>query len=181
LNDRTDFFNEPKDVLHIAPEQCFMKPFQNKHGDKYVTADLDSPLARVKMDIHEIPFETNHFDVVMCNHVLEHVEDDISAMKEVYRVLRPGGWAIMQVPFFSPIPEKTWEDPAITEPKAREKAFGQDDHVRMYGRDYGDRLRSAGFEVSEIHYAEELGDEAIKKFALPPREIIYFSKKPNLS
>ncbi|MEJ2003467.1 MAG: methyltransferase domain-containing protein [Cyclobacteriaceae bacterium] len=177
LRDRTSFFEKPMKFLHIAPEQCFMKPFQEMHGEGYITADLESPLAKIKMDIHDIPFPDNSFDAVMCNHVLEHVDDDIRAMNEMYRVLKPGGWAIMQVPFFSPVPEKTWEDSSITEPGEREKAFGQDDHVRLYGKDYADRLRSAGFDVTEDHFAEELGEEAIRKYALPPREIIYFSRK----
>jgi predicted SAM-dependent methyltransferase len=181
LHDRTDFFKRPMKFLHIAPEQCFMRPFQKMHGEGYITADLESPLAKVKMDIHDIPFEENIFDAVMCNHVLEHVDDDIRAMKEVYRVLKPGGWAIMQVPFFSPVPEKTWGDPSIKTPAEREKAFGQDDHVRRYGKDYSARLRSAGFEVTEEHYAEELGEEAIRKYALPPKEIIYFMRKPSPS
>ncbi len=181
LHDRTDFFERPMQFLHIAPEQCFMRPFQKMHGDGYITADIESPLAKVKMDIHDIPFGANTFDAVMCNHVLEHVDDDIQAMKEVLRVLKPGGWAIMQVPFFSPVPEKTWGDPSITDPAEREKVFGQDDHVRRYGKDYADRLRQAGFEVTEEHYAEELGEEAIKKYALPPREVIYFMRKPTPS
>jgi len=178
LHERTDFFERQMHFLHVAPEQCFMNPFQQMHGEGYITADLESPLAKVKMDIHQIPFEENTFDVVMSNHVMEHVENDITAMKEVLRVLKPGGWAIMQVPFFSPIPDKTWEDPLITEPREREKAYGQDDHVRLYGKDYGKRLQSAGFDVDEVHYAEELGEEKVKKYALPPKEIIYLAKKP---
>ncbi len=181
LQDRTDFFEKPASFLHVAPEQCFMKPFEKMHGEGYITADLESPLAKVKMDIHEIPFEENTFDIVMCNHVMEHVDNDIRAMAEIFRVLKPGGWAIMQVPFFSPIPDVTQEDKSIVKPSEREKAYGQDDHVRLYGKDYADRIRSVGFEVREDHYAEELGPELIRKYALPPREIIYFSRKPILS
>ena len=90
-------------MLHVAPEQCFLKRFEKLHGDRYITADIESPLAKVKMDIHQMSFESDKFDVVLCNHVLEHVDDDIKAMSEIKRVLKPGGWAIMQVPFFSPV------------------------------------------------------------------------------
>ena len=132
-----------------------MKPFEKQHGEKYITADIESPLAKVKMDIHQIPFGENHVDVVLCNHVLEHVQDDIKAMSEIKRVLRPGGWAIMQVPFFSPVPEVTVEDPSITNPRDRENAFGQDDHVRMFGKDYSKRIERAGLKaILEFGFTE---------------------------
>ncbi|GAA0890686.1 hypothetical protein GCM10009122_03650 [Fulvivirga kasyanovii] len=154
-----------------------MKQFEAQHKDGYITGDLESPLAKVKMDVHEIPFEANTFDAAMCNHVMEHVDDDIKAMSEIYRVLKPGGWAIMQVPFFNPIPDVTFEDKSITDPREREKWYGQDDHVRLYGKDYPDRLRKAGFEVTEDRFIYELGEEAVKKYALPAHEIIYFCRK----
>ncbi|MFN7373073.1 MAG: class I SAM-dependent methyltransferase, partial [Cyclobacteriaceae bacterium] len=107
LKQKTDFFQRHQQVLHIAPEHCFIKPFEQRHGAGYITADLESPLAKVKMDIHEMPFAENQFDVVLCNHVLEHVQDDIKAMREIQRVLKPGGYAILQVPFFHPVPAVT--------------------------------------------------------------------------
>ncbi|MTI23671.1 class I SAM-dependent methyltransferase [Fulvivirga kasyanovii] len=177
LKEKTNFFSEKLHFLHIAPEQCFMKQFEAQHKDGYITGDLESPLAKVKMDVHEIPFEANTFDAAMCNHVMEHVDDDIKAMSEIYRVLKPGGWAIMQVPFFNPIPDVTFEDKSITDPREREKWYGQDDHVRLYGKDYPDRLRKAGFEVTEDRFIYELGEEAVKKYALPAHEIIYFCRK----
>lgn len=177
LNQKTNFFSEKLHFLHIAPEECFMKLFEKQHGDGYITADIESPLAKVKMDVHAIPFEDNTFDAAMCNHVMEHVEDDIKAMSEIHRVLKPGGWAILQVPFFSPLAETTFEDKSITDPLAREKAYGQDDHVRLYGKDYPERLRSAGFKVTEDRFIEELGPELIKKYALPANETIYFCEK----
>ncbi len=179
LQDKTNFFTKRIKFLHIAPEQCFMKKFEAQHRDGYITADLDSPLAKIKMDVHDIPFEKNTFDAVMCNHVMEHVENDIQAMKEIYRVLKPGGWAILQVPFFSPVPDKTYEDPSIISPAEREKKYGQDDHVRLYGKDYPDRLRSAGFQVTEDDYVHTLSEEAVTRYALPPNEIIYFCRKPD--
>ncbi|MTI21232.1 SAM-dependent methyltransferase [Fulvivirga sp. RKSG066] len=177
LKEKTNFFKEPLHFLHIAPEQCFMKKFEEKHGEGYITADLESPLAKVKMDVHNIPFEENTFDAAMCNHVMEHVDSDVQAMTEIYRVLKPGGWAIMQVPFFSPIPEETFEDASIKSPEAREKAFGQDDHVRLYGKDYPDRIRSAGFEVIEDDFIHTIPSDLVERYALPKNEIIYFCKK----
>ena len=177
LKEKTNFFSTQLDVLHIAPEHCFMKPFEKQHGEKYITADIESPLAKVKMDIHQIPFGENHFDVVLCNHVLEHVQDDIKAMSEIRRVLKPGGWAIMQVPFFSPVPEVTIEDPTITDPREREKAFGQDDHVRMFGKDYSSRIERAGLKPVEDDFAK-LQPE---KFGLQSAEIIYLGVKSLVS
>lgn len=177
LKDRTDFFSKDRKMLHIAPELCFIDRFERLKNLDYITGDIESPLAKVKMDIHEIPFEENTFDVIFCNHVLEHVDDDILAMKEMKRVLKPGGWAILQIPFFEPVPEKTHEDPSITSPKEREKVFGQNDHVRMYGKDYSERLASAGFEVVEEKMVMELPDNVVKRYALPENEIIYRVEK----
>ena len=160
-------------MLHIAPELCFMDRFEALPNLEYITADIESPLAKVKMDIHDIPFEENSFDIIFCNHVLEHVRDDIQAMKEMLRVLKPGGYAILQIPFFHPVPETTYEDPSITDPIEREKIFGQDDHVRLYGQDYPQRLASAGFKVKEDRMVFELPDEQVKRFALPSTEVIY--------
>ncbi len=177
LKRKTNFFKDPLKVLHVAPEICFIKEFESLENLDYITADIESPLAKVKMDIHEIPFEENTFEVAFCNHVMEHVDDDIKAMSELYRVLKPGGWAIIQIPFFPPIPEETFEDPSVTSPKEREKIFGQDDHVRLYGKDYAKRLTSAGFNVTEDTFVADLKEEEIKKYALPKDEIIFLCKK----
>jgi SAM-dependent methyltransferase len=173
LKEKTDFFNRDLHVLHIAPEACFIKRFEARHGNRYITADIESPLAKVKMDIHQIPFPENTFDVVLCNHVLEHVSDDIRAMSEIRRVLKPEGFAILQVPFFNPVPEKTFEDPTITDPKAREKTFGQDDHVRKYGKDYSSRLERAGLKVVEDPFVNEKNDQERHRHGLVKGEIIY--------
>lgn len=164
-------------MLHIAPELCYMDRFEKLENLEYITADIESPLAKVKMDIHEIPFDENSFDVIFCNHVLEHVEDDIQAMSEMKRVLKPGGWAIFQIPFFPPIPDQTFEDDTITDPREREKVFGQDDHVRLFGKDYPDRLGSAGFKVIEEKLVFEMESEEVSRFALPADEIIYRVEK----
>jgi SAM-dependent methyltransferase len=181
LKEKTDFFNRKLHVLHIAPEACFIKRFEKVHGDHYITADIESPLAKVKMDIHDIPFQENTFDVVLCNHVLEHVKDDISAMNEIRRVLKSGGFAIMQVPFFHPLPEKTFEDLNITDPKERERIFGQDDHVRRYGLDYSERIQKAGLTAYEDQFVNEKDEATRKKFGLANGEVIYKGVKKGLA
>jgi SAM-dependent methyltransferase len=177
LQQKTDFFKRKLQVMHVAPELCMIDPFEKQHEEGYITTDLESPLAKVKADIHQLPFDEDIFDVAICNHVLEHVENDIKAMKEIYRVLRPGGWAILQVPFFPPLPEKTEEDITIQDPRERERLFGQDDHVRKYGKDYAERLRSAGFKVKEDRFIDEFSPEEKARFALPADETIYYCMK----
>jgi SAM-dependent methyltransferase len=175
LKDKTNFFTAHLKVLHIAPEYCFIDKFTQMKNLDYITADLESPLAKVKMDIHQMPFGDSEFDVVFCNHVMEHVDDDIQSMKEIVRVLKPGGWAIIQ----SPLEDRdtTFEDKSLKTPKERERVFGQDDHVRAYGRDYGKRLESAGFKVKADHYNQELPEAVKKRYALPEYEDIYVCYK----
>jgi len=155
-----------------------MERFKEMDNLDYITGDLESPLADVKMDIHDIPFDENTFDTVFCNHVMEHVDDDIKAMSEIQRILKPGGWAIIQVPLFYPLPEVTYEDAGITAKKEREEAFGQDDHVRKYGLDYAERLRSAGFKVKEDNFVSTLTEKQQNRFSVPANEIIYHCFKP---
>lgn len=176
FKNETDLFTAEHKLLHVAPEQPFLERFKKMENLEYTTGDLLSPIADVKMDIMNIPFEDNHFDVVICNHVLEHVESDIKAMKEVFRVLKPGGWAILQVPINYNYKE-TQEDLTITDPKEREKVFGQYDHVRWHGTDYGKRLASAGFDVDENAYINSFSVEDIEKYRLPKGEIVYIAKK----
>ncbi|MDH4092448.1 MAG: methyltransferase domain-containing protein, partial [Cyclobacteriaceae bacterium] len=147
------------------------------HQENYVTADIESPLAKVKMDIHHIPFDESTFDVVLCNHVLEHVQDDIKAVAEIHRVLKPGGFAILQVPFFNPLADNTLEDSTITDKREREKIFGQDDHVRRYGRDYPQRLRRGGLVPIEDSFVDEIPEALRKKFGLVTGEVIYGGRK----
>jgi len=152
LKEKTDFFvKQTGKMLHIAPEPCFETMFKNTIGSGYISADLYNPCAMVKMDIMDIKYENDFFDIIYCSHVLEHVSDDRKAMKEFFRVLKKDGWAILNVPI---IKDKTYENPNITDPKEREKEFGQSDHVRAYGPDYIDRLREAGFSV-DIAYAKD--------------------------
>ena len=154
-----------------------MDQLEKIHGEHYITADIESPLAKVKMDIHQIPFKENTFDVVLCNHVLEHVDDDIKALSEINRVLKPGGFAILQVPFFNPVQADTFEDNSIKDPREREKIFGQNDHVRKYGFDYPKRIERAGLEVNVDEFVNELTDEIRKKFGLVKGEQLFVGMK----
>ncbi len=171
LRERTNFFKGPLDVLHVAPEQCFIKAFEKIHGNRYITADIESPLAKVKMDIHHMPFADRTFDVVLCNHVLEHVASDIQAMTEIHRVLKPGGFAVLQVPFFAPVPDVTLEDASITSPREREIRFGQDDHVRKFGKDYPERINRSGLTAKPDRFAQQL--ENPSRYGISTGEVIY--------
>lgn len=179
LKQKTNFFTAPLKVLHIAPELCFIHRFEKQDNLEYITGDIESPLAKVKMDIHQIPFEDCSFDVVFCNHVMEHVDDDILACKEINRVLKNDGWGIIQSPVYD-IP-LTLEDKTITSPAERERLFGQRDHVRKYGRDYASRLSNSGLNVQENDFVKKLSTEVIRKYALPENEIIFFCTKGPLT
>ena len=171
LKNETDFFSTPKKVLHIAPEQCFIKLFKKQKNLEYITADLHSPIADVKADICYLPFEENMFDVVFSNHVLEHIEDDAKAMSELFRVLKPGGMGIFQIPQ-DLSRENTYEDFSIISSEERTKHFGQYDHVRIYGKDYFNRLRKVGFTVNEIDYSKTISEDLVKKYCLTKGEIL---------
>lgn len=176
LQGETDFFKKPLRVLHFAPEQAFYKRFRAVHQIDYTTTDLNSPLADVKADITDLPFADNLFDVILCNHVLEHIPDDGKAMEELHRVMKPGGWGIFQVPQDLGR-ETTYEDDAITDKRERARIFGQYDHVRIYGRDYFDKLRKVGFKVTEVDYTARLSAEEIDRYRLAQGEIIPLVRK----
>ena len=176
LTRETDFFSKPLKVLHVAPEQAFYKRFKKQKNLTYITTDLYSPLADVKADLCALPFEDNSFDVIFCNHVLEHIPDDAQAMRELYRVMKKGGWGIFQVPQ-DVNRVHTFEDDTITDPAERTRIFGQYDHVRVYGLDYFDRLRQVGFEVEEIVYSTHFTAEEIERYRIVPQEILPLCKK----
>ena len=159
-----------------APEYIIQKFLRSIPNLDYISADLNSSLAMVKMDITNISCKDNSFDVILCYHVLEHIIDDRKAMRELFRVLKPGGWAILQSPMDLKR-NKTFEDSHVVLPQDRERIFGQSDHVRIYGRDYKDRLEKAGFTVKVDSYVKELGVDMIKKYCLG-KEDIYFCTKP---
>jgi SAM-dependent methyltransferase len=163
-------------MLHVAPEACFSDRLRAVLGNRYVTCDLSRPGVDCQADITALPFPDDHFEVVYCSHVLEHVPDDRKAMRELHRVLSPGGWAVLLVPITA---EKTYEDPSITEPEDRLRAFGQEDHVRRYGPDYVDRLAEAGFHV-RMFTAKDLTDsESVRRCAIgtpSAGEVFYCTK-----
>ncbi|MFS4449233.1 class I SAM-dependent methyltransferase [Maribacter sp. 2307UL18-2] len=176
LKNETDFFTARHKVLHFAPEQAFYKRFRKLRNLDYTTTDLNSPLANVKADICNLPFDDNSYDVIFCNHVLEHIPDHTKAMQELYRILKPGGWGIFQIP--QDLNRRvTFEDNSITDKKERAKIFGQYDHVRIYGLDYFDKLRSIGFQVEEVDYTSVLTPEEVSRYRLAKGEIIPLVKK----
>ncbi len=178
LTHETNFFSSKNKlkVLHFAPEQCFLKPFKKLNNLDYTTTDLLSPIADVKADICNLPFNNNQFDVILCNHVLEHIPDDTKAMQELYRVMKPGGWGVFQIPQDLKR-ELTFEDNSITNKKERAKIFGQYDHVRVYGRDYFNKLRHIGFKVEETDYTKTLTETEITRYCLAKGEIIPVVRK----
>lgn len=164
-------------MLHLAPEMNLQSLFQRCKNIQYVSADLESPLASVRTDITALCFGDETFDVVLCNHVLEHVPDDRQAMREIVRVLRPGGWAILQVPIAASR-AATVDGPLVTTPSERLLLFGQYNHVRLYGRDYARRLEAAGFFVELHSLPKENGDAYARRFGLLRDEDIYLARKP---
>lgn len=149
---QTDLFDRrEKRVLHVAPETALEPLLRARLGTSYLTADIADPHVAVKMDITDIQYPDDSFDVIYCSHVLEHIPEDRKAMRELLRVLKPEGWAVLLVPI---VGDTTYEDPSITDPAERLKAFGLEDHVRQYGRDYVERLREAGFTVRVIEAAD---------------------------
>lgn len=183
---KTDFFKQPYIVLHIAPEPSLYAVFRkaknlNYHpATKYAEGLYYSSKVETA-DLLDLHFEEATFDWVICNHVLEHIPNDRKAMLEIFRVLKPGGKAILQVPY-SPLLKETFEDEHIKSETEREKYFGQFDHVRIYGRDYPDRLSKAGFIVHQIKQDESFAPrQLLEKYAVNPEEIIFLCEKPNKS
>ena len=169
LVEKIDLLNQPKNtrILHLAPEKNISRILHNHEFSHYVCGDLFTPGYHYpeyvrNMNVLDIPFEDDYFDLIICNHLLEHVPNDVDAMKELYRVLKPGGQAILQVPF-SKNSEKTFEDYSVTDPAEREMVFGQFDHVRIYGEDYFERLESVGFTMKRINISEEFSKYGVAK------------------
>jgi SAM-dependent methyltransferase len=165
------------DFLHVAPNSGGVRRVMEALPlSSYVTIDLDSPLADVHADITDLPFPDESFDLIVCLHVLEHVPNDRKAMREFYRVLRPGGHAVLQVPP-SPLPV-TFEDPTVDTPAERERVFGQFDHVRICGSDYGERMEEAGFDVTCEDYVERVPEPLRTRYGLYRGEPFYLCVKP---
>jgi SAM-dependent methyltransferase len=177
LRDRTDSSAPARTLLHIAPEPSLARHLAASPETRYITADRDPARANVAVDITELAFATGSFDVILCSHVLEHVPDDAAAMAELYRVLKPMGWAMLQVPL-DEAREHTFEDPTIVDPAERERLFDQADHVRVYGRDYAARLERVGFGVFVDDFAYRLDPRIVRKHALLPEPIYVCRKGP---
>ena len=171
LERETNFIDNAIKVLHVAPEQVFYQKFRTFSHWEYTTTDLHSPFAEIKADLCELPFQDNYYDLILCNHVLEHIPEDQKAMQEMYRVLKPGGTLIAQVPLEENRTE-TFEDNSITDKATRTEIFGQYDHVRIYGTDYYTRLESVGFDSHAIDFLKKLTSQEKQKFALPYSEKI---------
>lgn len=180
LKQRTDFFNRNVRVLDIAPSYFMQKKLRRYAHLDYLSVGMDDSWVMTYMDIMAIPLPDNHFDCILCYHVMEHIADDRQAMKELFRVLKPDGWAILQSPI-DMTRETTFEDPRGTTPEDRRRLFGQDDHVRVYGRDYIERLKEAGFFVTPDSFVQQFSDAMISKFGLMKDEILFICKKPLIS
>lgn len=165
-------------VLHVAPETQLRKWLQSFKNITYVCGDLyPSDDLMEKIDITDIKnYSDESFDVIICSHVLEHIPDDLRAMSELYKVLKKGGWGIIQVPIALNLKE-TFEDPSITTPEERLRVFGQADHVRIYAKDYVDRLKSVGFKVKEFNYAQKYGLSEAQKYGLSDTDVLYVVEK----
>lgn len=175
LSSRTNLTDTtPKKMLHFAPETIFAEKFKRIPGVDYLSADLNSPHAMVKMDITDIQWPDSSFDIIYCSHVLEHVPDDHKAMREIFRTLKPGGWALIQVPISK---ENTIEDLSITDPAERERLYWQDDHVRLYGLDIKERLARAGFDVEVIFGGQLVESEEMELMRFDPGEPLFYCKK----
>jgi SAM-dependent methyltransferase len=152
-------------VLHVAPEPALRLRFETIPTVHYVGGDLDQRFGSARVDVTDIDFPDDSFDAVLCNHVLEHVPDDRRALRELRRVLAPGGWASLLVPLVDELPV-TDEDPTVTDPGERLRRFGQDDHVRRYGQDYVERVRGAGFEPELVRMDDVLSDDQLERMRL---------------
>lgn len=180
LRDETAVFKERTRLLHFAPEPTLRRVFDGRDNIEYVTTDLEMPDVSMRMDIHELLFRDEVFDFVICSHVLEHVEDDRAAMREIRRVLRRQGTALVMVPILPTPDGRTFEDPTITTPEDRERAYGQADHVRLYGDDFAERARDTGFDVEVFRPAERWGSKAASN-ALSQRDVFFVCRGGELA
>ena len=171
LKRKTKLLEKNISVLHVAPEIIFIKKFKKITNWNYVSIDLKSPLADIKANVYNLPFEENYFDLILCNHVLEHIEDDNKALNELHRVIKNKGTLIAQVPLDKNL-KKTFENKEIMNPKERNKYYGQYDHVRVYGLDFYTRLAKSGFTPKKIDILKEMSNEEKIKYCLPKDEKI---------
>ena len=171
LKEKTNLLEKNISVLHVAPEIIFIKKFKKIVNWNYVSIDLKSPLADIKANIYNLPFKDNSFDLILCNHVLEHIEDDYKALNELYRVIKNKGILIAQIPLDKNL-KKTFEDKEIIDRRERNKYFGQYDHVRVYGLDFYTRLANSGFTPKKIDILKKTSMAEKIKYCLPKDEEI---------
>lgn len=167
-----------KSVLHFAPEKHLGRRLAAASPARYVPCDLypSSPDVQ-RVDMLDMPFDESTFDLIVANHVLEHVDDDLKALVEIRRVLKPGGHAILQTPYSSKL-HRTWQDPGIETDAARLQAYGQADHVRLFGRDKFDRFTSAGFESHIRQHTDVFNDLDAGTTGVNPREPFFLFRRP---
>jgi SAM-dependent methyltransferase len=168
-----DLFAQARRILHVAPEPQVSR-FLRRSGADYLSIDLDPGNAMRRMDVTDLELPDGSFDAIYCSHVLEHVPDDHRALAEFRRILRVGGWVVIQVPIKGAV---TVEDPSIVDPCERRRLFGQSDHVRIYGRDIERRLKAAGFFVTVDWPAARLRAADVSHFGLDPGDAIHLCRK----
>lgn len=176
LRHKTNLFQDQIRLLEVSPKYSFSRRFIRMRNLRYLSADIYArPHISLKMDLTNTPTRAESFDAVICVHVLEEVINDRQAIQEIYRILAPGGWAVVSVP--TRMDQTTFEDASITDPKERKRAFGEPDHVRIYGYDLADRLQAAGFQV-QLDRADDLTPQTKEKYGLKGDENIFYCTKP---
>jgi SAM-dependent methyltransferase len=180
FENKTNLYKQSIKLLHIAPEDIFFKTFELQKNIEYYPVDIYPHLYPKGTKYFDLlnPGDTDieKYDVIICNHVFQYIEDDKNAMINLCKLLKPNGWAIMQVPINGKEPV-TYEDPTITDPMERLKAFGLKEHVRYYGLDYADRLKAAGFKVLVDDYSAEFSDQDIYKYGFWKADAVYYCTK----
>ncbi len=175
LHERTNLFTHPLRLLHVSPKYALSRRLTRMQNVEFIGVDLEPrPNISMTVDITDIPLEANSIDAVICIHVLEHIENDRRAIAELYRVLKPGGWALISVPVR--LDQPTYEDSSITTPEDRKRLFGEEQHVRMYGYDIVDRLEQSGFAV-ELDRGQDIDPGTLKKYGLLTNENVFYCTK----
>ena len=176
FQERPEMLEDAASLLHFAPERFFQQHLERLPRLRYITADIDPSRGDLPLDLMDLKLPDSCFDAILCSHVLEHVPADRLAMRELHRVLRPGGWVVVMVPL-DVWRTETYEDPSITDPQDRLREFRQEDHVRLYAPDIAGRLREAGFEVDEVPVAERMGADGARRYGLLPSDHVFVCRK----